>query len=207
MIVPFLPNGLSRDVYSTGPMCIQCIHAVKNQIYPHLQTSRTYETFLLEIITRLAQKMADGFEFPDENEITKHAIRFSESATSDRLVLNPAHFFASGEDALRLTAMLEYMVAEMVELSGHVTMDNQKKRLAPMSLYIAVHRDAELRMIVDKMVVLQDVYVPTVTELKSLGGKAWADYFLHGTDPYAIQRDTKTWSDIYDRYKQWYECR
>jgi histone H2A len=50
-----------------------------------------------------------------------------------------------------LTAVLEYITAELLELSGNATMDNKRKIITPRNLFFATEMDEELGVLIHRM--------------------------------------------------------
>ena len=57
----------------------------------------------------------------------------------------PGEIIVEDEAAVYLSAVLEYMSAELLELSGNAARDNEKERITPPHLQLAVVHDPELR--------------------------------------------------------------
>lgn len=56
----------------------------------------------------------------------------------------PSRNRVSGTSAVFLAAVLEYLVAEVVELAGHAAKDFKMKRISPRHLLLAIRGDEEL---------------------------------------------------------------
>lgn len=57
--------------------------------------------------------------------------------------------------AVYMAAVLEYLTAEVLELSGYVAADNRRQRIVPRHIMLAIRNDAELNEL------LKDVEFPT----------------------------------------------
>ncbi len=69
-----------------------------------------------------------------------------------------------------LAAVLEYLVAEILELSGNAAKDNKRSRIIPRHLLLAVRNDAELDNMLQKISIAGGGVIPAIH--KSLLPKA-----------------------------------
>jgi len=59
------------------------------------------------------------------------------------------------EDAgVSMAAMMEYMIAEVLELAGNVAADQKRTRITPRAIKLGIQGDTELKKLLD------DVYIP-----------------------------------------------
>ena len=62
-----------------------------------------------------------------------------------------------------LAAVLEYLVAEVLELSGNAARDNKKRRISPRSILLAIRSDEELnQLLTSKVIVPSGGVLPNV---------------------------------------------
>ena len=169
------------------------IRALTASIYPQLQCSRPFEDIMLKIMRGLSSN-----HLPSDNDVIK--------AANQSIIDNPNVFLFDHHAFAPLSkhdvVILEYILAEIIEFSGHVTTENNKKRLIPMSVVIAVYNDPDLNDIIKAYI---DDYIPTLSELKSLGGIRWALYFMHGSDPYKGLEKYENSKTVYPAYEEWYK--
>uniref|UniRef100_A0A1I7YJF1 Histone H2A n=1 Tax=Steinernema glaseri TaxID=37863 RepID=A0A1I7YJF1_9BILA len=64
--------------------------------------------------------------------------------------------------AVYLTAIIEYMTAEVLELAGNAAMDNKKMRVNPRHLMLAIRHDDELNKVLGHITIAQGGVVPSV---------------------------------------------
>mmetsp|Transcript_17537 Transcript_17537/g.27112 ORF Transcript_17537/g.27112 Transcript_17537/m.27112 type:complete len:211 (+) Transcript_17537:16-648(+) len=64
--------------------------------------------------------------------------------------------------AIYLAAVLEYMVAELLELSGNCARDNQKKRIIPRHVQLALRNDEELNKHTRDVCLMQGGVIPHI---------------------------------------------
>ncbi|EPB65237.1 core histone H2A/H2B/H3/H4 [Ancylostoma ceylanicum] len=62
--------------------------------------------------------------------------------------------------SIYLAAVLEYLVAEVVEIGGNASKDDGKRRIEPRHLCVAINFDAELNKLVNKAVFSEGGLVP-----------------------------------------------
>ncbi len=53
------------------------------------------------------------------------------------------------EKYLYITGVVEYLIAEILELTGNTTRDNKRVRITPYYIYLAISRDEELQKVLD----------------------------------------------------------
>lgn len=61
-----------------------------------------------------------------------------------------------------LTAVLEYLTAEVLELAGNCAMDNKKKRIIPRHLQLSIRNDEELSKLVDHVTIPEAGVLPNI---------------------------------------------
>ena len=74
-----------------------------------------------------------------------------------------------------LAAVLEYMVAELMELAGNAAKDNKKSRIIPRHIQLAVRNDDELNSMFQQVTIAQGGVLPNIHSVllpkKKKGGK------------------------------------
>lgn len=61
-----------------------------------------------------------------------------------------------------LAAVVEYLVAEVLELSGNASIDNKKKRIIPRHIMMAVRHDDELEKLLRNVTIADGGVIPHV---------------------------------------------
>lgn len=61
-----------------------------------------------------------------------------------------------------LAAVLEYLVAEVLELAGNAAHDNKKRRVIPRHIQLAVRNDEELNKILHHVIISQGGVLPNI---------------------------------------------
>jgi len=75
-----------------------------------------------------------------------------------------------------LAAVLEYLTAEILELAGNAARDNEKKRIIPRHLQLAIRNDEELNKLLDGVTIAQGGVLPHIrTELLPKKAKSEED--------------------------------
>jgi histone H2A len=64
-----------------------------------------------------------------------------------------------------LTAVLEYLTAELLELSGKVAAQQKKKRITPRSVTLAVRNDEELSQLLQNVTFTQGGVLPNLHDI------------------------------------------
>lgn len=73
-----------------------------------------------------------------------------------------------------LTAVLEYLAAEILELAGNAARDNKKTRIIPRHLQLAIRNDDELNKLLGNVTIAQGGVLPNIHQnlLPKKSGKA-----------------------------------
>ena len=61
-----------------------------------------------------------------------------------------------------LTAVLEYLAAEILELAGNAARDNKKSRIIPRHLQLAIRNDDELNKLLGNVTIAQGGVLPNI---------------------------------------------
>lgn len=67
--------------------------------------------------------------------------------------------------AVYLAAVLEYLAAELLELSGKVALDNNKKRIIPRHLQVAIRNDEELNKLLSHVTISRGGVLPMIHQV------------------------------------------
>ncbi|XP_041849940.1 late histone H2A.2.2-like [Melanotaenia boesemani] len=74
---------------------------------------------------------------------------------------NYAHRIGAGA-AVYLSAVLEYLCAEILELAGNASRDNKKLRIAPRHILLAVQNDEELKILLAGVTISEGGVIPNI---------------------------------------------
>ncbi|XP_061638027.1 late histone H2A.2.2-like [Phyllopteryx taeniolatus] len=64
--------------------------------------------------------------------------------------------------AVYLSAILEYLCAEILELAGNASHDNKKRRITPRHILLAVKNDEELNMVLAGVTISDGGVIPNI---------------------------------------------
>jgi len=101
-----------------------------------------------------------------------------------------------------LAAVLEYLTAEILELAGNAARDNEKKRIIPRHLQLAIRNDEELNKLLEGVTIAQGGVLPHIrTELlpkktKIEGENAGSMESQRGTQMYPMIKPQSSGSSV-----------
>jgi histone H2A len=64
-----------------------------------------------------------------------------------------------------LASVIEYLVAEILELAGNAARDNNKKTIKPRHLQLAIRNDEELQKLLGKVVIAEGGVLPNIHQV------------------------------------------
>ncbi|KAJ6643471.1 putative histone H2A.1 [Pseudolycoriella hygida] len=73
--------------------------------------------------------------------------------------------FVKKESAIYLAAVLEYLVAEVLEVSADLTWEIRKKRLIPRHIFLAIQADEELSKLCQNVTIMEGGVVPLIHQV------------------------------------------
>ena len=85
-----------------------------------------------------------------------------------------------------LAAVLEYLVAEILELSGNAARENKKRRITPRALVLAIRNDQELSQLTPKVIIPSGGVLPQIHSV--LLKKAKRKYKKNRTESTELER-------------------
>ena len=145
------------------------IKFVLKQVSPSLQISKDgldfMNTLLNNTIIYILNTYGDDMPFGDiinnlisENALKEHALieqyktlQTYEAGETRNLVFGNISFYEDKESSLSMATFLEYLTAEILELSEFVTRDNRKIRIKQDYIKLAILKDKELKEFFDKI--------------------------------------------------------
>lgn len=67
--------------------------------------------------------------------------------------------------AVYLAAVLEYLVAELLEMAGHAAIANKKKRIIPRHIQLAIRNDPELNRLLTNVTISRGGVMPFIHQV------------------------------------------
>lgn len=68
----------------------------------------------------------------------------------------------AGGAPIYLASIIEYLVAEVLELAGNAAKDNKRSRICPRHLLLAVRNDEELNKLLDHVIISEGGVMPNI---------------------------------------------
>lgn len=196
------------------------LKTVLKVIHPELQITKEASRFLSSILGQILSDINNKLEtlphstVDELNEIIENTL-----AGSGQVIIhahiegqkgfegNPKKTFDSKKIVIKtenhqskeyITAVLEYLSAEVLELGGNAARDNRKVKITPMFMYIAIDSDDELRNLFTKYGLLD--YIPTPAEIKTFNVYWMAHFMKVSFEP---SRNRKK-AEVMKLYENWY---
>jgi len=84
-----------------------------------------------------------------------------------------------------ITAVMEYLAAEILELAGNACRDNKKTRISPRHIQLAIRNDEELNKLLEGVTISQGGVLPNIQQvlLPKKSGKNGAGLGTAGSQP------------------------
>ncbi|CAD6925949.1 unnamed protein product [Tilletia controversa] len=98
---------------------------------------------------RLTLAVRSGLQFP----VGRVRSQLQRGNYADRVMIGSAVF---------LSAVLEYLVAEVLELAGNAARDNRKQRIIPRHLQLAIRNDEELTRLIPNVTISEGGVLPFI---------------------------------------------
>ena len=99
---------------------------------------------------------------PKKSRSLKAGLQFPVGRVS-RIIRSSGHASRVGAGApVYMAAVLEYLVAEVLELAGDAARDNKKTRIAPRHILLAVRNDEELNRLLEHVHIAQGGVLPSI---------------------------------------------
>ncbi|PVU91978.1 hypothetical protein BB559_003910 [Furculomyces boomerangus] len=92
---------------------------------------------------------------------TKHLI-FPQARIKRYLKKSAPKLKVSSTASVYMSGVLEYLIAELLELAGNAAKDNKRQRISPRHLQLAVRNDDELRKLLKDVTIPQGGVLPNI---------------------------------------------
>jgi len=110
---------------------------------------------------RIPKKNAEGTRTRMTRSV-RAGLQFSVSRVARKLKAQKMGKRIAAGAPVYMAAVLEYLVAEVVELAGNAARDNQKKRIIPRHLQLAIRNDEELSALLKNVTISQGGVLPHI---------------------------------------------
>ncbi|KAK0457680.1 histone 2A [Desarmillaria tabescens] len=110
-------------------------------------------------------KIGKIFIPPTNKRLTRShraGLQFPVSRFSRKLRDNNAGKQIAAAAPVYLAAVIEYLVAEIVELAGNAAKDNKKRRILPRHLQLAIRNDDELHRLLGDVIIAEGGVIPHI---------------------------------------------
>ncbi|CAF0971612.1 unnamed protein product [Brachionus calyciflorus] len=99
---------------------------------------------------------------PRRTKSQKSGLFFPVTNLLKRLKKSNPHFLIPAAAAVLISAVLEYLTAEVLELSGNVSIQLKKKRIIPRHIFLAIKNDEELDKLLKNTVLTDSGALPGI---------------------------------------------
>uniref|UniRef100_A0A914RPZ2 Histone H2A n=1 Tax=Parascaris equorum TaxID=6256 RepID=A0A914RPZ2_PAREQ len=148
-------------------ICFECVHF--HFYFPSQENASTSTNFKKRQTNRPIKTVrSDGFKEKRISKSARAGLQFP--VTKFHRLMKEAHRAkrVTQSAAVYLSAVVEYLSAEILELSGNACRDNKRKRLVPRHILLAVKNDEELDKMCSKVTIRQGGVLPFVHPLPFL---------------------------------------